>query len=416
MSKKINKNVPKLRFPEFEGDWGKKSLQEISVNGFSNGVFNDPQKVGSGYRLINVKDMYSGDSIDVESLTKLELDEKEFLKNKAEYGDIFFTRSSLVKEGIAYSNVLLEKAEDITYDGHLIKLSPNQSSYLPELIALVLKTDTSRRQFVARGKTGTMTTIGQDDVATVKIFCPSLKEQEKIASFFGSVDRRLTQLRRKQELLQTYKRGVMQKIFSQEIRFKRDDGKPFPDWQKKKLGEIASRQVKKNLDKSITRVLTNSAVQGVVDQQDYFDKDIANADNLAGYYIIEKGDYVYNPRISTSAPVGPIHKNKIGLGVMSPLYTVFRFKTEEDAFYEQLFKTSVWHKYMCSVANYGARYDRMNITTSDFMALPLPYPISEEQEKIVDFLTAIDRKIETLSRQIEQTEKFKKCLLQKLFV
>ncbi len=76
MSKKLNKNVPKLRFPEFEGDWGKKSLQEISVNGFSNGVFNDPQKVGSGYRLINVKDMYSGESIDVESLTKLELDEK----------------------------------------------------------------------------------------------------------------------------------------------------------------------------------------------------------------------------------------------------------------------------------------------------------------------------------------------------
>jgi hypothetical protein len=71
MSKKLNKNVPKLRFPEFEGDWEKKSLQEISVNGFSNGVFNDPQKVGSGYRLINVKDMYSGESIDVESLTKL---------------------------------------------------------------------------------------------------------------------------------------------------------------------------------------------------------------------------------------------------------------------------------------------------------------------------------------------------------
>jgi type I restriction enzyme S subunit len=208
----------------------------------------------------------------------------------------------------------------------------------------------------------------------------------------------------------------MQKIFSQQIRFKGDDGNAFPDWEKKKLREIATRQVKKNLDESITRVLTNSAVQGVVDQQDYFDRDIANADNLGGYYIIEKGDYVYNPRISINAPVGPIHKNKCGLGVMSPLYTIFRFNTKEDAFYEQLFKTSVWHKYMCSVANYGARYDRMNITTSDFMALPLPYPISDEQEKITDFLTAIDQKIEAVAKQIELTEQFKKGLLQKMFV
>ncbi len=416
MSKKLNKNVPKLRFPEFEGDWGNKSLQEISVNGFSNGVFNDPQKVGSGYRLINVKDMYSGESIDVESLTKLELDEKEFFKNKAEYGDIFFTRSSLVKEGIAYSNVLLEKAENITYDGHLIKFSPNQSSYLPELIALVLKTDTSRRQFVARGKTGTMTTIGQDDVATVKIFCPSLKEQEKIASFLGAVDRRLTQLRRKQELLQTYKRGVMQKIFSQQIRFKQADGSPFPDWENKPLGKLATRQTKKNEDQAIIRVLTNSAIRGVIDQQDYFNKDIANSENLAGYYVIEKGDYVYNPRISVNAPVGPINKNRIGLGVMSPLYTIFRFKSKENTFYEQYFHTSLWHKYMCSIANYGARHDRMNIATSDFMNLSLPCPSSEEQQKIVNFLTGIDRKIETLSRQINLTEQFKKGLLQKMFV
>ncbi|MEH2397803.1 restriction endonuclease subunit S [Nostoc sp.] len=101
---------------------------------------------------------------------------------------------------------------------------------------------------------------------------------------------------------------------------------------------------------------------------------------------------------------------------MSPLYTVFRFNSKEDVFYEQYFKTYFWHKYMCSVANYGARHDRMNISTSDFMALPLPYPVPEEQEKIVDFLTAINHKIETLSRQIDQTEQFKKGLLQKMFI
>jgi type I restriction enzyme M protein len=217
-------------------------------------------------------------------------------------------------------------------------------------------------------------------------------------------------------LLQTYKRGVMQKIFSQQIRFKQDDGTLFPNWEKKKLGELATRQTKKNEDSSITRVLTNSATQGVVDQQDYFDKDIANADNLAGYYVINKGDYVYNPRISVNAPVGPINKNKIAQGVMSPLYTVFRFKSHNNQLYEQYFKTSFWHKYMCSVANYGARHDRMNIVVSDFLALPLPSPCQAEQQKIVDFLTSIDQKIEAVALQIETMEKFKKGLLQKMFV
>ncbi|MGI2908785.1 restriction endonuclease subunit S [Tolypothrix sp. VBCCA 56010] len=249
-----------------------------------------------------------------------------------------------------------------------------------------------------------------------KINIPSLEEQEKIASFLGSVDRRLTQLRRKQELLQTYKRGVIQKLFSQQIRFTQPDGSPFSTWQEKRLGQLATRQTKKNDDQSISRVLTNSAIQGVIDQQDYFDKDIANSENLANYYVIEKGDYVYNPRISMNAPVGPINKNKIGLGVMSPLYTVFRFKSQENTFYEQYFKTSMWHKYMCSVANYGARHDRMNITTSDFMNLPLPYPHPEEQQKISNFITVIDQKIEAISRQIYHTEKLKKGLLQKMFV
>ncbi|EGK3909353.1 restriction endonuclease subunit S, partial [Escherichia coli] len=95
-------------------------------------------------------------------------------------------------------------------------------------------------------------------------------------------------------------------------------------WEFQPLGKLAKRSVRKNVDGKITRVLTNSAEYGVVDQRDFFEKDIANQSNLEGYYLVEEGSYVYNPRISTMAPVGPISKNKIGLGVISPLYTVFK--------------------------------------------------------------------------------------------
>jgi type I restriction enzyme S subunit len=118
------------------------------------------------------------------------------------------------------------------------------------------------------------------------------------------------------------------------------------DWEEKILSVIADRITERNNSNSVTKVLSNSAVDGVVDQRDYFEKDIANQDNLQNYFVVETGDYVYNPRVSNTAPVGPISRNKIGKGVMSPLYTVFRFKDKANDFYEQLFKTNLSHKYL----------------------------------------------------------------------
>lgn len=101
---------------------------------------------------------------------------------------------------------------------------------------------------------------------------------------------------------------------------------------------------------------------------------------------------------------------------MSPLYTIFRVEVQYQGFLSVYFKSSVWYDYMRSVANQGARHDRMNITTSDFMALPIDLPCAEEQKKIADFLSAIDAKIQNTSSQIEQMETFKKGLLQQMFV
>lgn len=232
------KKIPELRFPEFEGEWKEESLLNLSENGFSNGIFNDPIKVGKGYRIINVKDMYVGDEIDVNNLTLVDIDEKEFKNNKVEYGDIFFTRSSLVKEGIAYSNINLSDAKDLTYDGHLIRMRPVKNKSFPLFLSYNFTTSGVRKQLIKRGKTTTMTTIGQEDIASVVITLPSINEQQRIATFLKTIEIKLTQLKEKKRLLEQYKKGVMQKIFSQEIRFKDKNGKEFPKWEEKKLGEI----------------------------------------------------------------------------------------------------------------------------------------------------------------------------------
>lgn len=186
-------------------------------------------------------------------------------------------------------------------------------------------------------------------------------------------------------------------------------------WKLEPLGTLAKRRTAKNTKGEHMRVLTNSAEYGVVDQRDYFEKDIANQTNLEGYYIVEKGDYVYNPRISTCAPVGPISKNNVGTGVMSPLYTVFRFVSSNNDFFAHYFKSTHWHHYLRQASSTGARHDRMSITNDGFMGLPLPVSVPKEQQKIADCLSSLDDLIMAETQKLDALKTHKKGLMQQLF-
>ena len=187
-------------------------------------------------------------------------------------------------------------------------------------------------------------------------------------------------------------------------------------WSISKLCFLAERVTLRNQDGSVHRVLTNSAVDGVIDQADYFDREIVSQSNLKNYYVIDRDDYVYNPRISISAPVGPVSKNKLGKGIMSPLYTVFRFKDVNNDFYEQYFKTSLWHDYIRRKSNTGARHDRISISTDDFMNMPLPINADlNEQQKIADCLGSADELIDVQTKKLSALMQHKNGLMQKLF-
>lgn len=186
-------------------------------------------------------------------------------------------------------------------------------------------------------------------------------------------------------------------------------------WPLVPLQQLAERITARNSDESTTRVLTNSAEHGVIDQRDYFDKDIAIKGNLGNYYIVEHGDYVYNPRVSVAAPVGPISRNNFDKGVMSPLYTVFRFNRSDTDFYAHYFKSTSWHSYLRSVSSTGARHDRMSITNGDFMRMPVPEPQPAEQRKVADCLGSLDDLIAAEGRKLAALRDHKKGLMQQLF-
>ena len=125
------------------------------------------------------------------------------------------------------------------------------------------------------------------------------------------------------------------------------------EWKTCKLLDIAKRKVTKNRQGLKLPVYTNSAIGGVVNQEEYFDREIVTKDNLVNYSIIEHNDFVYNPRVSTAAPVGPISRNKLDKGIMSPLYLIFGFHKGDINFYEYYFKSTHWHNYLKAKANYG---------------------------------------------------------------
>jgi len=185
------------------------------------------------------------------------------------------------------------------------------------------------------------------------------------------------------------------------------------NWKPTLLQNLATRVTKRNTQGANLRVLTNSAKHGVLNQREYFDKDIAT--NTSNYFIVELGDYVYNPRKSTTAPVGPISKNRLGTGVMSPLYTVFRFRSEANEFFIHYFKSSHWYGYLRLVSNSGARHDRMAITNYDFMQMPIPTPSPREQQKIADCLGSLDDLIAAEGRKLEALRQHKQGLMQQLF-
>lgn len=171
-------------------------------------------------------------------------------------------------------------------------------------------------------------------------------------------------------------------------------------WEQRKLSEITDKVTEKNAGLQYVETFTNSAEFGIISQRDFFDHDIAKLGSLDGYYIVKNEDFVYNPRISTSAPVGPINRNKLGrTGVMSPLYTVFRPHDIDTTYLEYFFKCGYWHSFMNFNGDSGARSDRFSIRDNVFFQMPIPIPDIDEQRKIGELLTCLDNLITLHQRQ-----------------
>ena len=235
-------------------------------------------------------------------------------------------------------------------------------------------------------KTTMMTNLVAKDFLKETILVPTLAEQKQIGTLLNTLDKFITLHQRKLDNLKLKKKALLQKLFPKngerypELRFP-----GFTDtWEQRKLSDISTKVTTKNVDVHYTETLTNSAEQGIISQVDFFDKEISNKDNINGYYIVDNNDFIYNPRISTLAPVGPINRNKLNrTGIMSPLYTVFRSSNVDLGFLEWYFQSSHWHRYMKLNGDSGARADRIAIKDSTFFEMPIKIPVNIKEQVLI---------------------------------
>ena len=308
--------------------------------------------------------------------------------------DIYAKQS--IKSGIAFhqGDVLYGKLRPYlqnwllpTFDGLAVGdfwvLQPQNadSSFLYRLI--------QSRQFdeVANQSTGTKMPRADWKLVSKTVFSiPSnISEQAAIGTYFTALDSLIT-LHQRECISFTARAG--RRILT--ANKKRNTS----SWEQRKLSEIADKVTEKNAGLQYVETFTNSAEFGIISQRDFFDHDIAKLGSLDGYYIVKNEDFVYNPRISTSAPVGPINRNKLGrTGVMSPLYTVFRPHDVDTTYLEHFFKCAYWHSFMNFNGDSGARSDRFSIKDDVFFQMPIPLPYIDEQRKIGELLTRLDHLI-----------------------
>jgi type I restriction enzyme S subunit len=406
------KNIPVLRFPEFEGEWEKKRLGDVTT------------KVGSGSTPLGGEKSYQSDGVvfirsqnvnnDALNLHDVvyisEAINKKMEGSQVTANDILLniTGASIGRSCVVPSDF---KIGNVNQHVSIIRLI---EKFTPYFLQPLLSSAKGQKLISESQAGGGREGLNFQNIRSFKIYFPTLPEQQKIATFFTAIDQKISQLKKKHQLLEQYKKGVMQQIFSQQIRFKDDDGREFPKWEKKRLGELIE-EVSEKSDKSNQFRVISSTAKGLFFQDEYFNREIASADST-GYKILRLNQLVFSPQ---NLWLGNINVNtSIDIGIVSPSYKIFEFKkTYTFPNYCKYFLLT--HKMMFSYemcSEQGASIVRRNLNMSLFFEIPLLLPSLPEQTKIANFLSVIDDKIHHTQKQIEQAEQWKKGLMQKMFV
>ena len=394
----MERNVPKLRFKGFNDEWKEYELNDILE--ISKEKYN-PAKTSENYKCIELEHISQGDG---RILGYINSKEQQSIKNKFLKGEVLFgkLRPYLRKfwiadfDGVCSSEIWVLNGKKVS----------NKFLY-----CLVQESTFVNASSISAGSK--MPRADWNYMSTVPVSIPSLQEQERIANFLTKVDKIIEKQEEKVKNLENYKKGMIQKIFSQEIRFKDENGNEYPDWQQKVLNDIfieASERTKTNNEYEVL----SSTASGLFRQSEYFNREIASDDNT-GYKILRKKQVVLSPQ---NLWLGNINfNNKFEVGIVSPSYKIFNVKENIlPEFVAYIIKTNrMLYEYKQS-SEQGASIVRRNLNMDLFYDIPIKLPCIKEQNKIANYLKNIDSIIDKEKEKQVKLKQWKKGLLQQMFI
>lgn len=390
--------IPSLRFPEFSGEWEEKRLGELAlVNPKSSQLpdeffYIDLESVEKGkllkYNLI--------DKIDAPSRAQRLLQKKDIIFQMVrpyQGNNYFFESEGVFVASTGYAQI--------------------RTSHNAKYIYHFLHTEDFVTNVINRCAGSSYPAINSNDLADIYVQLPSLPEQTKIAAFLSAVDSKIDQLSQKKALLEQYKKGVMQQIFSQQIRFKADDGSEYPEWEEKKLGEIFSYK-------------NGASYESFVVEDGAYSLITLNSIDIDGNLKIEHKKVNLNDNSLSKNDLIMVlsdvaHGNFLGLTAIIPADDMFVLNQRMGALKP---KTNDSISFMRAYINFNQKYFKLhgqgssqqNLSKGDIENFVIKLPCLSEQTKIANFLSAIDSKIEQVAQQLEAAKQFKKGLLQQMFV
>ena len=273
----------------------------------------------------------------------------------------------------------------------------------------LLKTSFARKEITTKSGGSTRYNVGQETLSDVEVMFPDLEEQEKIASFFSLIDKKIEKQGEKVEALKDYKKGMMQNIFSRKIRFKDDDGRDYPEWEKVKIKECFEERSERGY--SDLELLSVSIQDGIKRRCEIEGKDNSSEDK-SNYKMVEINDIVYNSMRMWQGASGISYYK----GIVSPAYTVLKPKSKVySKYFSYRFKMNDMI-YEFRRFSQGLTSDTWNLKYPQLKDIKVDLPSIDEQIKISNFIDKIDKKIEKEQEKLDLLNQHKKGLLQQMFV
>ncbi|EPF4191238.1 restriction endonuclease subunit S [Listeria monocytogenes] len=402
----LEKSVPVIRFKGFSEAWEQRKLGDIA--NYRNGKAHEQVEDEDGkYTIINSKFISTNGKV------------QRYTNEQVEPifdGEIAMVLSDL-PNGKALAKLFLVKEDGkYTLNQRIAGITPNEN-----IDPIFLNFRMNRNNYFLKFDSGvTQTNLSKSQVENFIALYPTFDEQYKIGLFFTQLDDTIALHQRKLDTLKLMKKGFLQQMFPNndeeipKVRFADFDGM----WKQRKLNSITEKITRKNKELESTLPLTISAQDGLIDQNEYFNKIIASR-NIRGYFLVKNGEFAYNKSYSKGYPWGVVKRlDNYNMGVLSTLYIIFKPVKINSDFLTKYFDSTYWYRAVSQFATEGARnHGLLNIAASDFFEIELNIPLNnEEQKKIGLFFQQLENIIILHQNKLEKLSILKKTYLKKMFI